>query len=128
MSTSEKDSGSLFAGIFSDLVDVVSQVVTPEKADASTGTPFGGALEYAYFCTCSYNWLLYVEPLPPTYAALLTYEPFSQAYMGYNIPYTEYLLGSYSTGGACAVYGPPYECYEIPTEGYVMPATGSSGF
>ena len=92
---------------------------------AVTGVPFGGALLFSFFCNNSNTWLITIEPLPPSYVALLTYEPESQVYLSYNIPFTEWLLGKYITPGVCIVGACPY-CYSIPSEGMIMPMVGSS--
>lgn len=123
---SEKNSGSLFAGIFEGAADSLDKIFSIPEAHAVTGVPFGGAILYTFFCTCSYNWMIWLTPLPPTEVALLSYEPFSQAFLSYNIPYTEWLLGNYvTTGGQCSIYY-GYGCATIPTEGYITPVVGSS--
>ncbi len=102
------------------------RIFRPEKALAAAGTPFGGELLYPFFCTCSYTWLIFMEPLPPSYAYLLTYTPFSEAYLSYNIPYTQELLGTYQAGaGECLIYY-GYGCITIPSEGMITPLVGSS--
>ena len=101
------------------------KVFGTEHAFASVGTPFGGALTYAFPCTCSNTWLIYITPLPPTYVALLSYVPGSQAFASYNIPATTWLLGDYTPGaGVCWVIATP--CWPIPNEGIITPMTGSS--
>ncbi len=104
------------------------RIFRPEKALAQSqgSTPFGGQLEYAYFCTCSDTWLLTMEPLPPSYAVLLTYVPFTQGYLSYNIPYAGELLGMYQEGsGECLIYY-GYGCATIPSEGMITPEVGSN--
>ncbi len=98
----------------------------PEYARAALGTPFGGALIYPFFCNQSNTWLIDLEPLPPSYAALLTYVPYSQKYLSYNTPITNELLGTYAPGaGVCVVGGCPF-CVFIPSEGMITPMVGSS--
>lgn len=107
--------GQAFSGVFA-----------PEHARAATGVPFGGALLVTLYCTQSQTWLLTLEPLPPSYAVLLTYTPFTQAFASYNIPFTSWLLGEYEPGaGVCVMGACPY-CYTIPSEGMISPMTGSS--
>lgn len=101
------------------------KVFLPERARAATGVPFGGALLFSYFCYCSANWLLTIEPLPPSYAAELSYEPFSQAFLSYNIPFTTWLLGEYVPGAGVCSTG-PYCAATFPSEGMISPMTGSS--
>jgi hypothetical protein len=100
------------------------KIFSAPRALASSGTPFGGALLFSFFCEDSESWMITIEPLPPSYVALLSYEPFSQAYLSYNIPETSWLLGYYSPVGIC-VFACPY-CVEIETEGTITPVVGSS--
>lgn len=105
--------------------DFFTSIFTPARAYAATGLPFGGMLLEAMPCACSDTWLLTLEPLPPDYVALLTYVPGTQAFAGYNIPATLWLLGNYEPGaGVCFVPGIP--CFPIPSEGMITPEVGSS--
>lgn len=104
---------------------VTQAFLKPEQAHAQASTPFGGALIDSVYCTGSENWLLTVEPLPPTFAALLTYETGTQVYMSFDIPATLELLGSYTSGSQCIEGICPY-CVTIPSEGEVSSETGSS--
>lgn len=99
----------------------------PEHARAATGVPFGGALLFAeMICNEETQWLIEVEPLPPSYAAILMYTPESQAFASYNIPFTTWLLGEYEPGaGVCIIGQCPY-CTDFPTEGLISPMVGSS--
>lgn len=109
-------------------VGFIERAFAPGRAFAQTAdgsTPFGGALLYSFFCTCSGNWLVTVEPLPPTFVTLLTYQPGSQAFLSYNIPETSWLLGGYTAGGLCSVIVGP-GCAVLPSEGTISPMTGSS--
>lgn len=96
-----------------------------KKAEAQGTTPFGGRLLYPFYCTCSFNWLITLTPLPPTYVVLLSYYSFSQAYLSYNLPRTTSLLGRYTSGGQCLVYA-GVTCAGLPTEGLITPIVGSS--
>lgn len=116
---------SVFGKALALISGALQKAFAPAPAEAATSIPFGGALLYSYFCTCSYTWLLTIQPLPPSYAALLTYTPFSQAYLSYNIPATTELLGNYTSGGTCAIYI-GYGCATIPSEGMITPTVGSS--
>jgi len=108
-----------------ETLDRLAGALVP-TAYAVTGTPFGGALEFAFYCACSDTWLLTIQPLPPSYAALLSYLPETQEYSGYNIPFTAELLGFYIPGaGVCLVPGYP-TCIYTPNEGYITPFVGSS--
>ena len=117
---------SLLDTALATLGNVFDTVFLPEYAHAqSEGTPFGGALIYSFYCDESDTWLIGVEPLAPSYAVLLTYEPYSQAFSSYNIPETGWLLGFYTGGGTCIVGACPY-CYSIPNEGMITSQVGSS--
>ncbi len=108
--------------------DAIASLFAPQHAQAASGVPFGGALLFSFFCNQSDTWLITLEPLPPSYAALLTYVPESQAFLSYNIPYTPWLLGEYESGaGLCIVGACPY-CYTIPSEGMISPEVGSSPY
>jgi hypothetical protein len=103
----------------------LEKVFMPERALAGAGVPFGGALLYASPCFCSGTWIIGIQPLPPTYATLLSYMPGSQAYLSYNIPVTSELLGYYAPGaGVCLVPGTP--CFYVPNGGLITPMVGSS--
>lgn len=98
----------------------------PEHARAATGIPFGGALIFPFYCTQSQTWLITITPLPPSYAVLLSYVPFTQAFLSYNIPMTSWLLGEYMPGAGVCVAGICPYCTTIPNEGMISPMTGSS--
>jgi peptidoglycan hydrolase-like protein with peptidoglycan-binding domain len=106
--------------------EAFGKIFLPERAYAASAAPFGGALLFTFYCNQSNTWLLTVEPLPPTYATLLTYVPWSQAFASYNIPITNFLLGFYAPGaGVCVVGACPY-CITIPSWGMITPMVGSS--
>lgn len=118
------------------IMHAFNTVFMPERARASdwsegsngsdnSTVPFGGALLETFFCEDSNTWLLTLEPLPPSYAVLLTYVPFSQAFSSYNIPVTNWLLGFYEPGAGACVTACPY-CIDIPSEGMITPVVGSS--
>lgn len=112
--------------VLAAIEQVFGGIFNPKRAYAATGVPFGGALLFSFYCTQSQTWLITLEPLPPSYAALLTYIPFSQAYLSYNIPGTPWLLGEYEPGaGVCVAGACPY-CVTIPSEGMISPKTGSA--
>jgi len=98
------------------------QVAQAQSVDA----PFGGALFYAYPCTCSGNWLIGIEPLPPTLPALLSYDSGTQLFASHNIPATTELLGFYLPGTQACYEVVPDGCAPIPNEGWITPFVGSS--
>jgi len=92
----------------------------------SSESPFGGQLYYSFYCSCSGNWLLTIQPLAPNYVTLLTYEEGTQAYLSYNLPEAQYLLGFYDEGaGQCQVYAGE-DCVDIDADGEVSSTVGSS--
>lgn len=111
-------------GIFSTIFNAIGKFLTPEKAYAF-GTPFGGQVLFPFFCTCSGNWLITMRPYAPTYVVLLTYYTGTQMYMGYNIPFTLYMVGEYTPGAQCMIYAGT-TCISIPSQGQIGPTTGSS--
>jgi len=115
---------SLFGDALNDLVSGVKKSLVP-IAFAQVGSPFGGALLSPIYCTASENWLLDIQPLAPTYAALLTYQIGSQIYMTFDLPFTLELLGHYSFGNQCIEGEYPY-VITVPSQGAVSPETGSS--
>lgn len=113
-------------GVLAAIAQALGGIFSAERARAATGAPFGGALLFPYYCNCSDTWLLTLGPLPPTFAAILTYVPESQIYLSYNIPLTEWLLGEYTPeAGVCSVYV-LVGCAGIPSDGMITPTVGSS--
>lgn len=86
--------------------------------------PFGGAVLFSFFCAYSGTWMIDITPLPPTGVVVLSYVPGTQGFASYNIPYTSWLLGTYTAPGVCIVPGTPL--VYIPTEGFINPMVGSS--
>lgn len=99
--------------------------INPSTAYATTVIPFGGRRLFSFFCKASLNWMIVVSPLPPSYAVLLSYIPKTQLFASYNIPIAGWLIGTYSPPGACLVPVGPF-IVTIPTEGTILPKTGSS--
>jgi hypothetical protein len=112
--------------VFASIERAFDTIFVPERARAATSVPFGGALLFAYFCNCSSTWLLTLEPLPPSYADLLTYTPGSQAFLSHNIPATDWLLGEYAPGVGVCLFIAPHGCGYIPSDGMITPVVGSS--
>lgn len=103
----------------------------PAEVSAVSTLPFGGPLLYAYYCTCSFTWLIWVGPTVSlgTSNMILDYVPFSQGFLNYNIPYTTNLMGKYSPGSSmCYIYY-GYGCVNIPVSyGMITPIVGSSTY
>ncbi len=106
---------------------VMSRLTLTNTAHAQvTGTPFGGRILFTFLCTCTENWLIWLTPLPPSYATLLTYYTGTQAYLSYNLPFALNMLGKYTTGaGQCSFYY-GYGCATLPSQGQITPMVGSS--
>jgi len=112
---------SLSDRILTTIARTFTTFFMPERARAATGVPFGGALLYALPCNGGV-WNLDIEPLPPTFVAVLSYISGSQAFLSYNIPATHWLLGEYVPGAGSCWIGH----YYIPSEGNITPVVGSS--
>jgi hypothetical protein len=113
--------------IISPVVKLLSYFHIIEIADAAAGVPFGGRIFFTTPCTCSINTsLLIIEPLPPTYPALLGYVNGSQLYLNHNLPFASALLGTYIPGGqSCLMWSGP-SCVPAPVQGVITPQVGSS--
>ncbi len=98
--------------------------ITPNIAQAA-GLPFGGAVIFPFFCAYSGNWMITITPLPPSFTALLSYYPGTQGFASYNIPYTRWLLGTYTPPGVCTIPAGFFPII-IPTQGTITPIVGSS--
>lgn len=101
--------------------------IIPSMAEAAIGAldvSFGGALLDSVFCVLSGNWMITLEPLPPSFIVLISYTPGTQGFASFNIPYTSYLLGTYTPSGVCVLS----KKATIPTEGTITPMVGSSPF
>ena len=114
---------SFVGSVLATVEQAFTAIFMPKHALAQeTTVPFGGALLDAFPCDGGI-WNLTLEPLPPSYVALLSYEEESQIFESYNIPDTDWLLGEYEPGadGECWVGDIPY-----PSEGMITPMVGSS--
>ena len=119
---SSPQADSSFTGrVLASIMQAFATIFMPERAFASAGIPFGGALLGAYPCDGGI-WNIYIQPLPPSYVASLSYLTGSQAYLSYNIPATSDLLGTYVPDGGKCVIGFVY----FPSEGTITPMVGSS--
>lgn len=117
-----KPLASFFDKVFSKTFSFLG--ITPSVARASVGIQFGGALLASYDECLNFEIVLFIEPLPPTFVAMLSYIPFTQGFASYNIPETNWLLGLYSGIGLCVLDYYPYVAFN--TEGLIMPMVGSS--
>lgn len=117
---------SLFSSLFEKVLLVTEKALKPKTARAITGSPFGGALLFSFYCSCSDSWLLTLQPLPPTFVTLLNYFESSQAYLSYNIPLTTWLLGEYTSGAGVCLIPSGTGCVDVPSEGLITPTVGSS--
>jgi hypothetical protein len=96
-------------------------------AEAGLGVAFGGALLSAVPCTCAPDiWLIFLEPLPPSYAAVLSYAAGTQMFASYNSPLTTHLLGIYEPGAPACWFYVGIACATPPQEGYITPQLGSA--
>lgn len=96
-------------------------------AEAGNGIPFGGTLLYAIPCTCAEGvWYIFLRPLPPSYATLLSYETGTQLFANYNTPATTELLGFYTPGVPACWFYAGVTCFAPPQEGLISPVLGSA--
>lgn len=98
----------------------------PRVAEAQVGMQFVGAVFYLFFCPCSGNWLVGVQPLPPSFATLLSYYEGSQMFAGFNAPFTPELLGFYEPGVGVCLIPITVGCIGMPTEGLITGFLGSA--
>jgi len=93
----------------------------------AVNAPFGGALYFAYPCSCSLGvWLISIQPLPPTYPVALSYVIGTELFASYNIPFTTELLGFYTPNVQKCYQHVGYYCPAIPNRGLITPFVGSS--
>ncbi len=112
---------------FRNLISLFNPRPAIANAQGVSGSPFGGAIYYVFFCDCSGDWLVGMQPLPPDYPVLLTYYEGMQEFSNYNTPFTTEVLGTYDPGaGVCMEVSGP-DCFEIPSEGMMTGFLGSSG-
>ncbi len=113
-----------FSGIIRNVLVSLGLV---HVAEAGSGVPFGGALTYAIPCTCAEGvWYIFIRPLPPSYAMLLSYETGTQLFASYNTPMTTELLGFYTPGPPACWFYAGVTCAFPPQEGLISPILGSA--
>ncbi len=114
-------------GALANFFGSIKSTFSPEQVKAASGVPFGGAIVFTYYCSCSQNWLIEITPLLPSFVIFLSYYEGTQAFLSYNIPFTTWLLGEYEAGAGVCVTEPEADCgVELPSEGMISPMTGSS--
>ena len=123
LSSNTKPFLTVFNKVIARTLSVLGLTPSIAQAIVAVDTPFGGALFGSTFCVLSGNWMIYIEPLPPTFVALISYFPGTQGFASYNIPYTGHLLGTYGPPGVCLL---SRKAPIIPTEGVITPMVVSS--
>lgn len=102
----------------------LGSLLSPARAEASIGAPFGGSLLAAVPCNGGV-WNLVITPHSPFYPVLLSYESGSELFLWHNIPIP---LGIGLKGVYLPV--PMAYCwigiYPFPSEGIITPQVGSS--
>ena len=113
-------------------ISFLYSILVPQEAFAQEeevlAFPFGGPILYAYPCTCSGTWLVFVGPTAnlATSAFLLDYEMGTELYSSYNLPFAPWVLGEAEESvPICYMYA-GYSCFPIYTEGVITPLVGSS--
>lgn len=119
---SQQTAQSSYIGKF---VAAVNDLLGIRHAEASIGIPFGGTILTPFYCNQSNNWMLTLKPVGPTYATLLSYFMGTEAFDYHTLPFSLYVVGTYSPPGICTIGACPY-CVHIPTWGTILPETGSS--
>jgi hypothetical protein len=118
-----------FRNTFADIVKSFKVSIFPKsvQAQASDGLPFGGIILFSYYCSCSQNWLITIDPaVSPTMPTMLSYETGSQAYLNYNLPFALLILGNYEPGAGFCISEPELDCgVNIPSQGLITPTVGS---
>jgi peptidoglycan hydrolase-like protein with peptidoglycan-binding domain len=105
------------------LLSDISDTLLP-KAEAQ-GMDYGAQILSVFLCTCSGNWLMTLRPFGMG-PVLLTHYSGAQSFLNFNVPFSLYLIGKYTPGGApCMIIGFP-SCYTIPSQGMTTPFMGSS--
>lgn len=101
--------------------------LVPKVYAQGGGQNFGGMVLFPFFCTCSGNWLVTMLPYPPSTIALITHYMGAQMFMNYNFPFSRFVLGKYTSGGAqCMIYV-VFGCITLPSQGMTTPMIGTSG-
>lgn len=110
------------------IISLVYSLFGIEEAYAATGLPFGGPILYAFPCTCSTTWLTLVGPTSNllTSAKILDYQPGSQAFASYNLPFAPYVLGNYVLSAPTCYMYVGVSCSPVYTDGLITPLVGSS--
>ena len=109
------------------IVSFLVKLLAPKAYAQSGGQNFGGMVLFPFFCPCSGNWLVAMMPYPPSTIALITHYMGAQMFLNYNFPFSRFVLGKYTSGGApCLIYV-VYGCITLPSQGMTTPMIGTSG-
>jgi len=119
-------STSYMGKILATIEQAFENIFMPGRAIAAVGTPFGGAIMDVWKCSCTPSYIIVITPLPPTEVVALTYTIGSQAYLSKNIPFTPWLLGTYTPGAGICTQLVDTVCVKVPSEGLILPMTGSA--
>lgn len=96
---------------------------------ANAQVPFGGMRIAFMPCTCSANFLIYLQDFATYKLLRLIYQPGVSLINLYGNPFATYLLGTYNPGaGVCKMYAGT-GCVDIASDGMlgIFPGTGTSG-
>jgi hypothetical protein len=124
-----KNSAKKFVYIFIVFVCFAIVLFPTSQALAQSPLNFGGIVGWTFFCTCSYNFLLYIVPNPPTMNGFFSYR-FTPQYANYRLPSAStWTLGLYSPGDTCLIWVdavPPICVPFIQPMGVITPIVGTS--
>ncbi len=131
---SKKDLYKGWRKFYLDTVNLLAEALYPKEAYAATcpgGVAFGSPRMFpVLLCTCSGNWLVAMQPVAPTYVALLTHYVGMQSYMNYSAPFGMSWIGCYTPGVQECMFvtmcGLAPCCIIIPSEGATTPFLGSA--
>jgi hypothetical protein len=99
------------------------------QASAQSPLNFGGLVTWTFFCNCSYNFIVYIAPVPPKVNGFFSYR-FTPQYANYRLPSPgNWALGLYSPGDVCLIWVsaiPPFCTPFIQPMGIITPTVGTS--
>lgn len=117
---------SFLAKAFEKIENFLKEPAVPKAYAQGGGQNFGGMVLFPFFCPCSGNWLVFMRPFPPSMVVMLTHYMGAQMFMSYNFPFTRFVLGKYTSGGApCMIYI-VFGCMSLPSQGMTLPMIGTS--
>ena len=109
-----------------EIQNFIKMPAIPKVYAQGGGLNFGGMVLFPFFCPCSGNWLVFMRPYPPSMVVMLTHYMGAQMFMNYNFPFTRFVLGKYTPGGAPCLIFVGFGCASLPSQGMTIPMIGTS--